>query len=108
MANGVSRIVGDDRQDVMKLLEEKETPMHYINSAAIGLSLSDITMVGMVDGMPTCRVNMSFTMAKTIAQTLMEVVGQVEDMMQHKIFTLDDMGEAVKLLEAEEKGEGVE
>ena len=106
MADGVSRVADDELRDIAGLMEKEEIPMYYINSAAVGLSLSDITIVGMIDGKPTCRINLSFTMAKTIAQTLTEVVGNVESLMKQRIFTIDDMSEATASSEMDESEEG--
>ena len=106
MADGVSRLDENELRGIAELMEKSETPMYYINSAAAGISLSDITIVGMIDGKPTCRINMSFTMAKSVAQTLTEVVENVEGLMKQKIFTIDDMSEAAASSEVEEGEEG--
>lgn len=91
-----------EAQEAMKrLLEEHSPPTIYMNGAAIGLSLSDISLTATVDGMPQCQLHMSFTTAKTVATNIMTALNDLERLSEHPVLTMDEVQEAMKPLAAQ-------
>lgn len=63
----------------------------YCNGFDIGISLSDVGALLMIDGQPQVRVSMSFTTAKSLKRELERAISALEDTTQHSIMTMDEV-----------------
>lgn len=71
-------------------------PDVYFNGVEIGLSLSDISVTAMMDGQRQCRLHMSFTTAKTLAQDLSNAIAEFERLTNHSIMTMSEVQQGLK------------
>lgn len=66
----------------------------YANGFAVGVSLSDVSIVLMVDGQPLQKVHMSFTSAKSLANDLQNSIRALEELLRYEIKTMDEVNKA--------------
>ena len=64
----------------------------YINGFQIGLSNADFSVIGMLDNQPNIKINMSYTIAKTLAVKVTEMMDKLEKATGRAIMTTDDAG----------------
>lgn len=104
----ITASVAEIAEDEMrKLVEHLDTPNLYLNGAALGLSLSDIKIVGMVDGKPQCQLHMSFTTAKSVASGILEALGDLERMTKLEVPSMETVKMAMAPDQAQPpRGEG--
>ena len=85
-AEAIERAVTSD--DVQKL---------YANGFALGMGNSDVMIVfNRFGGKPVAIVNLSYTLAKTLAQRMGTLVAEFEQTIGQDILTTDRVDEAVK------------
>ena len=92
---------------VEKAVEDPQIPKIYANSFGVGLTNADIFVVFQRFGQrPVAIVNLSYTLAKTLAQRLGTLVAEFEtDIAQQTILTTDRIDEAVKKRDAAKTAE---
>lgn len=73
-------------------------PEIYFNGMELRSSLSDMNLIIMVDGQPQCKLRMSFTTAKTLANNLGESLASFEKLTDRSIMTMDDVRESIEKL----------
>lgn len=83
---------------VEKAIDDPQVPKIYANSFGVGLTNADIFIVFQRFGpRPVAVVNLSYTLAKTLAQRLGTLVAEFETNVAHQnILTTDRIDEAVK------------
>jgi len=92
---------GDGNLEMTGQLQTHVVPNVYFNGVLVRLSLSDINMVLMTDGLPSCELHMSFTTAKTLAEKLSDIVTEFERRTGHGIMTMGEVAEGLKEPEQE-------
>jgi hypothetical protein len=73
-----------------KLIQQITIPNHYFNGFEVSNSLSDMGILLLLDGQPQARLSLSFTTAKTLAETLSAAIKGFERATSHNIMTMDD------------------
>lgn len=73
----------------------------YFNGFQIGISNADVGILGLLDNQPIVKLNVSYTVAKTLVVKLGQLVTQLEKATGREIMTTDDVG---KGLEGASKG----
>jgi hypothetical protein len=74
------------------LANPKPVPQIYINGFQIGLSNADVGFVGLLDNQPILKLNMSYTVAKTLVVKLGAMMSSLEKATGREIMTTDDAG----------------
>lgn len=92
---------GDGNLEMTRQSQTDVVPGFYFNGVQVRLSLSDINMVLMTDDLPSCKLHMSFTTAKTLAENLSAIVSQFERQTGHAIMTMGEVAEGLKEPEQE-------
>lgn len=70
-------------------------PQLYVNGFKAGCSTADVFVVIQHNGNDTAVLNMSFTLAKTLAEALDKVIEQLEQKSGQKIMTADTIARAI-------------
>ncbi|MBF0320633.1 MAG: hypothetical protein HQL01_12610 [Nitrospirae bacterium] len=82
--------------DVFKKASESgDVPKIYFNHPVVFYNPGDISMLLQMNGSPVAVINMSFTVAKTVAAHLGSVIAGVEEKTGNKIMTIDDIATAL-------------
>jgi hypothetical protein len=68
----------------------------YFNGFQLGLSNADVNAILLLDNQPVLKLNMSYTVAKTLLVRLQEVVGILEKSTGREIMTTDDAGRGLE------------
>ena len=95
-------MVEEQRESVAgrSLSQDSDTlPEIYFNGMELRSSLSDMNLIIMVDGQPQCKLRMSFTTAKTLANNLGESLASFEKLTDRPIMTMDDVRESIAKLD---------
>ena len=79
-----------------------DLPSFYFNAAEFGLSLSDVSIIVLLDGVRKSRLHMSYTTAKTLMKGLQKVIADFERAANHTIMTMDETNAAITSLRLEE------
>jgi len=85
------------------IVREITIPNHYFNGFEIGNSLSDMSAILFLEGVPQARLAMSFTTAKTLAENLSAAVRSFEETTKHNIMTMDDVRRGLESRNADQK-----
>ena len=72
-------------------MQQIAIPYFYFNGFELNSSLSDMSLLLMLDGQPMARLGLSFTMAKTLAENLTKGIASFEEMTSHNIMTMDQV-----------------
>lgn len=64
----------------------------YINGFQIGLSNADTALVGLLDNQPVVKLNMSYTVAKSLVVKLGQMMATFEKAVGREIMTTEDAG----------------
>lgn len=78
--------------------EGPEIPAYYFNGFALGMSNSDVNTILMLDGQPLVKLNMSFTMAKTLVKLLGDAMAHLERVTGREIMRTDQIAEGLQQL----------
>ncbi|MDO8677786.1 MAG: hypothetical protein Q7R30_04380 [Acidobacteriota bacterium] len=78
----------------------------YANGFGVGLTNADVSVVLQLSGRPIKVLHLSYTLAKTLAEKLGQVVKEFETAIDTKLVTTDKVDEAFKKLQ-EKKAENV-
>jgi hypothetical protein len=68
----------------------------YVNGFQLGLSNADVAIVGMLDNQPAVKINLSYTLAKTLVVKLDQLMKSLEEATGREIMTTDDAGSGLK------------
>lgn len=82
---------GNPSHQIQKAVTSQEIPKIYANGFICARSNSDVMIVLQLNGQPLTVLNLSFTSAKTFAKNLSGVIEQIEQTMDHKIMTIDEI-----------------
>ena len=66
-------------------------PKFYFNGFQLGLSNADITGTLLLDNVPVCGINMSYTTAKTLQASLSSMIETLERVTERKIMTINEV-----------------
>lgn len=66
-------------------------PVLYANGFVNNLGTSDISVILLLDTVPTAKLHMSYTTAKSLANLLTEAVGTLEKATSHSIMASADV-----------------
>lgn len=75
--------------DLKKIINAEEIPKIYVNGFATFRGNSDIGIAFQCNGKTNLVINMSFTLAKTLAEKLGEMIDDFEEITETKIMTTD-------------------
>jgi hypothetical protein len=76
-------------------LTARPVPASYFNGFLLNLSNADVGLLTLLDNQPVLKVNMSYTVAKTLMLRLQEAIETLEKSTGRKIMTTDDAGEGL-------------
>lgn len=79
-----------------KALADASVPHHYANGFTNGSSSADVVILFERAGTPVATVNMSFALAKTLAQRLGQLVIEIEGAIGTEIPSTDTIEQAFK------------
>ncbi|MCA1654553.1 MAG: hypothetical protein ABR588_00390 [Sphingomicrobium sp.] len=71
-------------------------PQVYFNGFQLGLSNADISLVLLLDNQPILKMNMSYTVGKTVLVKLQDMVALLESTTGREIMTTDDAGRGLE------------
>ncbi len=77
-------------------LNDPEVPKIYANGFSNGLGVGDVTIVFQLGLKPVAMVNVSFTVAKTLAQKINSMILNLENDTGNTIMTTDEIAKAGK------------
>lgn len=80
---------------------EAELPSFYFNSVELGISLSDVSIIVLLDGVRKSRLHMSYTTAKTLMRGLQQLFADFERASDHSIMTMAETDAALTSLQQE-------
>ena len=66
----------------------------YLNGFDLGVTLSDMSMVALLDGVPQIKIGMSFTTAKTLKVKLEQMITYFESATEYDLLTMEDVENA--------------
>ena len=72
----------------------------YFNGFTLNLSNSDVSALLTLDGQPTCKVNMSFTTAKTLRVRLSDLIEKLELVTDHNIMEANQVQTGLEKLQS--------
>lgn len=75
---------------------EAEIPHLYFNGFVNSSGSGDVVTILEQNGKPVATLNMSFTVAKTLAIKLRDTIARLEQQMDREILTTDDVTETMK------------
>ena len=83
--------------DILKIATSNPSiPKIYANGFTVGLTNADVAVVLQLSGQPVAILNISFTLAKTLAQKVGGVVSALEEAINQNLVTTDEMSEALR------------
>jgi hypothetical protein len=89
--------VNPESIDILKIAtSDSSIPKIYANGFAVGLTNADVAIVLQLSGQPVAILNISFTLAKTLAQKVGGVVSALEEAINQNLVTTDEMSKALK------------
>lgn len=77
-------------------LESESIPKIYCNGFTNAVGNSDVMLVLQQNGKPAGVVNMSFTIAKTLSQSLKEIIDSIEQKSNQSIMTTHEVEKFLK------------
>lgn len=80
----------DEGTDVLSLLRSAEQSL-YGNGFSLMAGNADVCLILQQNGKPVAAVNMSFTLAKTLAKKLGGLIEQIENNTNHTIMVTDEV-----------------
>ncbi len=86
----VGNATAEQLQNIVKTAFE-EAPTYYANGFINGLGMADAYIVLQTNDQSVAVVNMSLSMAKTIANNLLVMVQSFEQQTGQKVLTLDEL-----------------
>lgn len=86
-----SDVLDTPARRTQEAFSNQEIPKIYANGFMSGHSKSDVYVILERNGQSIAVVNMSFTMAKTLQESLAKTISNIEVMNDHVIMTIDDV-----------------
>lgn len=83
-------------QLINQALESDSIPKIYCNGFTNAVGNSDVMVVLQQNGKPAGVVNMSFTIAKTLSQSLKEIIDSIEEKSNQSIMTTHEVEKILK------------
>jgi len=80
-----------DPQVFINAIEDPNVPKVYANGFLSGLGNGDTTIVFQCNAKPTMVLNMSFTLAKTLAIKIGQMINDIEENSENSIMTTDEI-----------------
>lgn len=80
-----------------------EVPNYYVNGFANGLGSGDVILALEKNGTAVASVNLSYTMAKTLAISLSQLIANLESATTRTMLTSHEMDEALQKMGEEPK-----
>lgn len=88
---------GDTTAQVLQAaVADTSIPRTYANGFALGLTNADITIVLQRNGQPVTVLNLSYTLAKTLAQRVGRLVAELEERIGNPLVTTEKIDELFK------------
>ena len=72
-------------------IKDPNAPKIYANGFMLGMGTGDTTILFQCNGQPVVVLNVSYTIAKTLAIKLGKMINDLEDKSSNKIMTTDDI-----------------
>ena len=89
-------------QQIRAAIEDKEIPRLYFNGFNISLGNADVTMVLNLQNNPIMILSMSHNLAKTLVEKMGGVVSILEDKIDQRVLTTDQIAELMQTNKNEE------
>ena len=83
-------------EQVMTVVQSGAVPECYANAFIIGMSTGDVQIVCQRGSRPVMALNMSFTVAKSLASNLSQLVSELEKKSGREFLTTDDVANLMK------------
>lgn len=83
--------VEDLRKWMQQAFSDPNIPKVYANSFKAGYSISDVYIILERNGTPDAVLNMSYTCAKSLQQSLSRVIAELEQKTNHTIMVIGDV-----------------
>ena len=95
----------DASEMINNAISDQEVPKIYANGFVTGVGNGDTLIVLQQNTKPIAVLNLSFTVAKTLALKLGNIIKEVEDKANTTILTTDDFSVVFSKNEADEENE---
>jgi len=89
--------------EALAALTDTSVPKIYMNGFTLGFTNADSELVLLLFGRPIAVLSFSYTLTKTLAEKLTELVNNWEEKTGHKLQTTESIEQAFKSKEAETK-----
>src|SRR5438046_2511632 len=86
-------------------LLREHVPIQYFNGFAIGVGNADFSLSIRLENRDVMVLKCSYTVAKTLAQKVSEVVGKFEKVTDHNLMTTEQVGESLRATEEKKAAE---
>ena len=80
-------------EQIQLALQDESVPKMYLNGFVNSLGAGDVMLVLLRTSQPVAVLNMSFTVAKTLAQKLGQLIAELENQSGNVIMSTDDVNE---------------
>lgn len=87
-----------------KATEDPSLPRIYANGFSAGLGNADVVLVLQLQGKPIAVLNISYTLAKTLAQKIGGIVASFEQSIGQELVTTDKVDQKMKEKKSSEPG----
>ena len=74
-------------------LNDPNVPKIYVNAFLSGYNNTDFTLLLQSNGKPAAILNLSYPLAKTLAQSILGTISGLENLSGQKFLTMEDMEE---------------
>lgn len=95
-ANQTDETVSNHVARIDAAMNDATVPKIYFNGFSCSLTEGDVTIALEFNKKPVCVANMSYTMAKTLAQKLSNIVATLESITGNTIMTTDDIANSTR------------
>ena len=82
--------------ELLQKAVESDVPRIYANGFGIGVGNADVVVVLQLNGVPVSVLNLSYTLAKTLAQKLGTVISEFEQNAAQNLLTTDRIDELMR------------
>ena len=73
------------------VLDDPNVPQIYVNSLQSGFNNTDFILLLESNGRPSAILNLSYTLAKTLVQTIGSNIAELEAQLGHSIHSMEEM-----------------
>ena len=82
--------------DETRMIPIQEIDHHYVNGFQLNLSNSDVNGIFTLNGVPEFVMTMSFTSAKTLANSLQDLIKTLESVTERSLMTIDEVNSGIQ------------